>query len=149
MALLVIGWVLFGFFNSKVHPNTIQSLGSGQSVVLVRDLNGHYGAEAVINGVKTNVMVDTGATYVSISQDFAQRLGINSQSAIRMETANGYSVAHFVRLASVKLGGITATNVGAIIAPNLEGDALLGMSFLHKMDVHLRDGTMTITNYAE
>jgi aspartyl protease family protein len=48
------------------------------------------------------------------------------------------------RLASVKLGAIEAHNVAAIITPNLDGDMLLGMSFLGRMDVRLYKGTMTI-----
>jgi aspartyl protease family protein len=44
----------------------------------------------------------------------------------------------------VKLGGIEETDVAALITPNLEGDMLLGMSFLNRMDVRLYKGTMTI-----
>jgi aspartyl protease family protein len=48
------------------------------------------------------------------------------------------------RLASVKLGGIEARDVAAIIANDLGEDMLLGMSFLNRMDVRLYKGTMTI-----
>lgn len=94
--------------------------------------------------METPVLVDTGATDVAISQRLANRLGIKSTDAIRTRTANGDSVAYMTRLQSVKLGGVEATNVAAIIAPNLEGDMLLGMSFLSRMDVRLYKGTMTI-----
>lgn len=49
-----------------------------------------------------------------------------------------------VRLDSVKIGGVTADNVSAMIAPTLEGDVLLGMSFLGRMDVRLYKNEMTI-----
>ena len=49
-----------------------------------------------------------------------------------------------VRLNSVKVGGVEAQGVSAMIAPGLEGDALLGMSFLGRMDVRLFKGEMTI-----
>jgi aspartyl protease family protein len=143
--VLLVGTAIFNFFNSKYHPNTIKSLGSGHSVILQRDLTGHYRAEALINGVKTNVLVDTGATDVSISQEFAKRLGIYSVSAARMTTANGYAVGYLTRLKSVQLGGIIVNDVAATISPNLPGDALLGMAFLNSMDVHLVNGTMTIS----
>ena len=48
------------------------------------------------------------------------------------------------RLATVKLGGVEARDVAAVIAPGLGGDVLLGMSFLGRMDVRLYQGKMTI-----
>lgn len=141
---LLLAGGLFYFFNAQYHPNTAEKLGSAAEVVLARDLTGHYRADAFINGVKTPVLVDTGATDVAISQRLADKLGIRSTDAIRTQTANGDTVSYMTRLASVKLGGIEATNVAAIITPNLEGDVLLGMSFLGRMDVRLYKGTMTI-----
>jgi aspartyl protease family protein len=135
---------LFYFFNRQYHPNTVGKLGEAAEVVLARDLTGHYRADALINGVETPVLVDTGATDVAISQRLADRLGIKSTRAIRTQTANGDAVAYMTRLSSVKLGGIVANDVAAIITPNLEGDVLLGMSFLNRMDVRLYKGTMTI-----
>ncbi len=141
---LLLAGGLFVFFNSKVHPNTAERLSGGPEVRLQRDLSGHYRAEAFINGVKTPVLVDTGATDVSISQNLANRLGIRSNAAIRTQTANGQAVAYMTRLATVRLGGIETVDVAAIIAPDLGEDMLLGMSFLNRMDVRLYKGTMTI-----
>ncbi len=135
---------LFYFFNTKVSPNTAETLGQGTQVELKRDLSGHYRAEAFINGVKTPVLVDTGATDVSISRRLANELGIQSNAAARTQTANGEAVVYMTRLASVKLGGIEARDVAAIIANDLGEDMLLGMSFLNRMDVRLYKGTMTI-----
>jgi aspartyl protease family protein len=126
------------------NPNKIHALGSDTEVVLKRGLDGHYRAEALINNQKVNVLVDTGATGVAISQSVADKLNLKSFSAIRTETANGESVGYLVRLESVKLGGIEAKNVSASIAPGLQGDVLLGMSFLGRMDVRLYKGEMTI-----
>ena len=141
---LTLAGALFYFFNTKLHPNTAEKLSDGSEVRLERDISGHYRAEAFINGMKTTVLVDTGATDVSISQKLANKLGIQSNAATRTQTANGEAVVYMTRLASVKLGGIEATNVAAIIAPSLGEDMLLGMSFLNRMDVRLYQGTMTI-----
>lgn len=141
---LTLAGGLFYFFNTKLNPNTAEKLSSGHEVTLARDLSGHYRAEAFINGVKTSILVDTGATDVSISQELANKLGIQSTAAIRTQTANGQAVAYMTRLASVKLGGIEASDVAAIIAPDLGEDMLLGMSFLNRMDVRLYNGSMTI-----
>ena len=56
------------------NPNKINRLGENSTVVLKRGLDGHYRAEALINGEKVNVLVDTGATGVAISQSIANRL---------------------------------------------------------------------------
>jgi aspartyl protease family protein len=136
---------LFYFFDTKEHPNTAEKLSnSGAEVRLERDLSGHYRAEAFINGVKTTVLVDTGATDVSISRKFAEQLGIQSIAATRTQTANGETVGYMTRLKSVKLGGIEANDVAATIVNDLGEDMLLGMSFLNRMDVRLYKGIMTI-----
>lgn len=140
---------IFYLAESALNPNKIANLGEAPSVVLKRGLDGHYRAEALINGRKVNVLVDTGATGVAISQRLADELGLEHRSAIRTVTANGETVAYTTRLDSVQLGGIEAKNVAAIIAPGLGGDALLGMSFLARMDVRLYQGTMTIKQVEE
>lgn len=127
------------------NPNKMWRLGNSTSeVVLQRGLDGHYRAEALINNQKVSVLVDTGATGVAISQAVADQLQLKSVAAVRTNTANGDSVAYMVRLESVKVGGVEAKNVSAMIAPGLGGDVLLGMSYLGRMDVRLFNNQMTI-----
>jgi aspartyl protease family protein len=149
----VIWLLLFAGFtwmiDRALNPNKAETLGNGKTVVLQRDPSGHYRAEAFINGVKVEVLVDTGATGVAISQRLADSLGVESRTAIRTNTANGEVVGYMARLSSVRLGGIEARDVTATIAPGLEGEALLGMSFLNRMDVRLYHGTMTIRQVSE
>lgn len=140
---------LFYFMNGKVNPNSAEALTQSGEIVLKRGLSGHYRAEAYINGVRTPVMVDTGATDVAISQTFADKLGIHSINAVRTQTANGDTVSYVTRLKSIKLGGLIAHDVSASITPSLGDEILLGMSFLGRMDVRLYKGTMTIRAVAE
>ncbi|MDI1308548.1 MAG: retropepsin-like aspartic protease [Methylotenera sp.] len=141
---IALASVIYYLSDNIQNPNKINRLGESSTVVLKRGMDGHYRAEALINGVKVNVLVDTGATGVAISQGVADRLNLKSIDAIRTNTANGVSVGYMVRLRSVKLGGVDANNVSAMIAPGLDGDVLLGMSFLSRMDVRLYKGEMTI-----
>lgn len=131
------------------HPNTLEQIGQSKVVTLKRGPDGHYSAEALINGERVRVLVDTGATGVAISQRVADRLGLVSHEAIRTHTANGNAVAYLVRLKTVQLGGVVAHDVAATISPGLEGDVLLGMSFLGRMDVRLHKGKMTIREASE
>ncbi|EIJ65823.1 clan AA aspartic protease, TIGR02281 family [Candidatus Nitrosopumilus salaria BD31] len=141
---ICIAAVVYYLADNIQNPNKLGALGSGTEVSLQRGLDGHYRAEALINGQKVNVLVDTGATGVAISQAVADKLNLKSVSAIRSSTANGDTVSYLVRLNSVKIGGIEAKNVSASIVPTLQGDVLLGMSFLGRMDVRLYKGEMTI-----
>lgn len=135
--------------DNMLNPNKVSVLGSGNTVTLQRGADGHYRAEALINGEKIDVLVDTGATGVAISQKVADRLHLKSQSAIRTSTANGDSISYLTRLDSIKLGGVEARDVSALISPGLDGEVLLGMSFLSRMDVRLYQGKMTIRQVEE
>lgn len=146
---IALGGLIYYLADSIQNPNTLNSLGSGKTVVLKRGLDGHYRSEALINGTKVNVLVDTGATGVAITQNVADKLQLKSINAIRTNTANGDSIGYMVRLESVRMGGISANNVAAMIAPGLDGDVLLGMSFLGRMDVRLYKGEMTIKQIEE
>ena len=146
---LILAGVIYYLMDDLLNPNKVAVLGEDRTVTLQRGLDGHYRAEAIINGTKVDVLVDTGATGVAISQKVADKLGLKSHSAIRTSTANGDSVAYVTRLDSVKLGGIEAKDIAANISPGLDGDALLGMSFLSRMDVRLFKSEMTIRQVEE
>lgn len=146
---LALAATIYVLADQALNPNKASTLGEAQSVTLQRGLDGHYRAEAFINGQRVDVLVDTGATGVAISQKIARQLGLSSNTAIGTSTANGDAVAYLTRLDSVKLGGVEAHDVAATIAPGLQGDVLLGMSFLGRMDVRLYKGEMTIKQAAD
>lgn len=146
---IALASVIYYLSDNIQNPNKISRLGENSTVVLKRGLDGHYRAEALINGEKVDVLVDTGATGVAISQGVADKLNLKSIDAIRTNTANGDSVGYMVRLKSVQIGGVNAHDVSAMIAPGLDGDVLLGMSFLGRMDVRLYKGEMTIKQIEE
>ncbi len=142
---LALAFGMYVLVDNIQNPNKAFRLGNdANSVTLKRGLDGHYRAEALINNQQVDVLVDTGATGVAISQKIADKLNLKSISAIRTSTANGDSVGYMVRLESVKVGGVEAKNVSAMIAPGLDGDVLLGMSYLGRMDVRLFNNEMTI-----
>ena len=145
MAWLALAFGIYTIVDNIQNPNKSFRLGNNaQSVTLKRGLDGHYRAEALINNQKVDVLIDTGATGVAISQAIADKLGLKSIDAVRTNTANGDSIGYMVRLNSVKVGGVEAQNVAAMIAPGLDGDVLIGMSYLGRMDVRLYKNEMTI-----
>ncbi len=137
--------VIYYLADNIQNPNKAWRLGEDANIVtLKRGLDGHYRAEAQINNQQVDVLVDTGATGVAISQKVADQLNLKSVSAVRTSTANGDTVSYMVRLDSVKVGGVEAKSVAASIVPSLDGDVLLGMSYLGRMDVRLFNNEMTI-----
>ena len=145
MVWLALAFGIYTIVDNIQNPNKAFRLGNNaNSVTLKRGLDGHYRAEALINNQKVDVLIDTGATGVAISQAVADKLNLKSIDAVRTTTANGDAVGYMVRLESVKVGGVEAQNVAAMIAPGLDGDVVLGMSYLGRMDVRLYKHEMTI-----
>lgn len=106
-------------------------------VALAANAEGHFVAEAVIDGRTVPVMVDTGATTVALTDKTARRLGIYPAAAAyneRLATANGVIMAARVTLDEVRLGNVALRDVTAVIVPgNALPVDLLGMSFLGRL----------------
>lgn len=113
-----------------------------KKIVITADSRGHFFTTGSINGVSTRFMVDTGATTIALSSEEAKRTGVNYLAGRKVltQTANGVVPVYRVRLEAVDIRGIKMRNVEAIV---IEGGrlpvALLGMSFLNRMEMR-RDG---------
>ncbi|MBN2301592.1 MAG: clan AA aspartic protease [Lentisphaerae bacterium] len=92
---------------------------------------------AMINDrIAGRFILDTGATAVTISEEFANRLkldlkGLSMQEVVLADGSTAEATA--VRLSSVQLGDARVENVYAVVLPAKPGklvDGLLGMSFL-------------------
>jgi aspartyl protease family protein len=59
-------------------------------------------------------------------------------------TANGQVVVTRIPLDTVKIGGVTLHNVEATVLPTEMPIALLGMSFLNRMEMQRDGSTMTL-----
>ncbi|BFM13329.1 TIGR02281 family clan AA aspartic protease [Simiduia litorea] len=108
---------------------------------------GHYWAKGLINGRQVDMMVDTGATSVAMSERHAQSLGVQYRQGLVGEasTAGGKKKAWQVNLESVSVGNVLVNQVSAVV---LEGDfpemVLLGNSFLDKVDIDREQGVLLI-----
>jgi len=81
LAWLALAGFIYYLVDNIQNPNKLNKLGNNpQSVVLKRGLDGHYRAEALINQSKVEVLIDTGATGVAISQAVADKLGLEHRS---------------------------------------------------------------------
>jgi aspartyl protease family protein len=118
-----------------------------QKVTLAADLAGHFYADGRVNGGTVRFLVDTGATMIALPASVADRLGIDYQKGRRglIQTANGPTVAYRVKLDQVTLGGITLQNVDAVVIARGLGIALLGMSFLNRVEMQRNGQSMVLT----
>ena len=129
------------------HFETAAVTGARQSVTLAGDERGHFVVDGALNGGYVRFMVDTGATMVSISAADAQRLGIDYRRGQRgiSVVADGRQVpVYHVMFDSVSVGELTIFNVEGSVR-EAPGPALLGNSFLNRMEMR-RDGqSLTLT----
>lgn len=120
---------------------------AGQSVTLAAGAGGHFMAEGQINGGAIRFLVDTGATAIAIPASEANRLRIDYRSGRRgtTQTAGGPTAMYIVRLDSVRIGNIELQNIDAIVIEQGLNVALLGNTFLNRMEMRREGQTMTLT----
>ncbi len=118
----------------------------GGAVTLTADGRGHFVTGGIVNGASVRFLVDTGATMVSLGASDAARAGVDFRRGepVMTMTANGPAQAFKTRISSLKIGEIAVADVEALVHAYDMPIALLGMSFLNRMEMR-RDGqTMTL-----
>ncbi|CAN5345734.1 TIGR02281 family clan AA aspartic protease [soil metagenome] len=103
---------------------------------IVKGADGHFWAEAKVDGRAVRFLIDTGATAVALSQTDAKRLGIDTKGlnySYQVMTASGQTRAAKVTLASVAVAGAQVRDVDALVIENGLETSLLGMSYLGRL----------------
>jgi len=118
-----------------------------QSVTLAADTRGHFITEGAVNGKPVRFVVDTGATVVALPASDAERLGIDYRKGqlAMTHTAAGLVPVYRVRFDSVRLGGIEIASVDGVVIEHGLDIALLGMSFLNRVELKNEGQLMTLT----
>jgi aspartyl protease family protein len=144
------GQISANFVSAAVDPAPTSAVGgTGSSMRLQADAQGHYTGDFKINGKAVSGLIDTGATYVALNESLARRLGYTAgQLDFRysVNTANGQTKAAHLTLDRVEIGGIRVRDVEAFV---LKDDALsstlVGMSFLQKLASYsVADGSLSL-----
>ena len=119
-----------------------------REVRIQRSNNGSYTISGSINGRQVDMLVDTGATSVAMSEKEARRLGIQYRlKGIKtsVSTASGFANAYALTLDKVRVGAIELLNVeGVVIEGNSPQQVLLGMSFLQEVDMDHRGAVLLL-----
>jgi aspartyl protease family protein len=118
------------------------------TIVYPANEQGHVILDAAVNGATVRVLVDTGASLVTLTQADARAAGIAPGELVfhhRASTANGPARMALVRLREIRIGQLSLYDVPAAVLENLN-ISLLGMSFLSRLQSYeMRDGKLTIS----
>jgi aspartyl protease family protein len=116
-------------------PTATTSSGN-RDASIPKSADGHYWAQADVNGSAVRFLVDTGATAVSLSPEDARRLGFAPDSltySYKVMTAAGEARAAKVQLNSISVGGARIDGVDAYVIEKGLTQSLLGMSYLGRL----------------
>lgn len=140
-----IALVLFSYRNelggvanrvrSEVTGQSTQKI-VGQTLRIAQAPDGHYWADAQINGTSARFLIDSGATITAVGTGDAQRAGLNIDAyapPIMMQTANGLVQARRSSIASLTVGPIQASDLGIVVSESLGDVNVLGMNFLSRL----------------
>ena len=158
VGMTVIAWLILlglfiAFFNDREaalnNPNRDPtSYREGERNVLVLEANRqeHYVVSGRVNGKRTTLLLDTGATLVSVPADLGQKLGLERGPSGTAYTANGPVTVYRTRIDRLELGSIVLYDVAADLNPGMNGmnEILLGMSALSQLEFTQRDGQLIL-----
>jgi aspartyl protease family protein len=118
------------------------------TIELTPDRGGNYETDIEVRGRTIHVIVDTGASYFSLTADDAERLGFYLEPAdfkYRLSTANGFAYSAKVHIGRIWIGNFEVTEVDALVSqPGAMQTSLLGMNVLRRLNVHISDGRLVL-----
>jgi aspartyl protease family protein len=109
---------------------------SGKELHVQMAPDGHFWAIATINGVRTRMLIDSGATVTALSEATVRAAHVDTGTTLTpvlLRTANGVAPAATGSIDELRVGNILARNLKVVTAPGLGGLDVLGMNFLSKL----------------
>lgn len=103
---------------------------------ITKSADGHFWAEASVDGHAVRFLVDTGASAVALTGDDARRLGIDPSTlnyGYAVQTANGEAHAARVTLPNIAVAGARVDSVDAFVIDHGLETSLLGMTYLGRL----------------
>lgn len=138
--LIFLGVIVVYGFKDTVKEQLFPRQGTSVAenvISLPRDRDGHFYVDIRVNDVWVEFFIDTGASEIVLTENDADRVGINVDKLRftgRAFTANGEVRTARTRLDTMQLGDITDTNVRATVNGGELDISLLGMSYLQRFE---------------
>ena len=135
--------------NAVPLPTILRPAPSPHILVYHADPRGQFSFSAVVNGAPVRFLVDTGATFVTLTREDARAVGINPDALVfnrRAITANGEVRIAPVVLREIRIEQLAIDNVVAAVQEQNLKQSVLGMSFLRRLKgFEMREGALTIS----
>ncbi|MGE0736092.1 MAG: TIGR02281 family clan AA aspartic protease [Alphaproteobacteria bacterium] len=154
--VLLVGYSFrdeLGFVKNRVigelDPSTVRATGDREMTVRASQ-DGHFYLRAEVNGRALRLMVDTGATFVSLSRGDAERIGLKPDQLTYdrvVSTANGRTTAAAVTIPQMRIGPVTLDDVRAHVSSGKREDdlSLFGLSGLRQFrSYEVKDGALIL-----
>ena len=146
-SVVVLGFALMASFGTALTIRHLEGDGmaqaatpvvgaSGTNAQVVKGADGHYWAEANIDGKAVRVLVDTGASVVALTRADAQPQGVDPEPDAftgKVQTASGVVRAAPVQLKTISVAGARVDRVEALVVEQGLEYSLLGMSYLGRL----------------
>ncbi|MEW4466985.1 TIGR02281 family clan AA aspartic protease [Parasphingorhabdus sp. JC815] len=108
----------------------------GQTLRLRQSLDGHFWADAMVNGTPVRFLIDSGATTTAMTLKTAQATNVEIDTGgfpVYLNTANGTVEAQRGTIQSLQVGPMKALDFPVVVAEAFGGSNVLGMNFLSGM----------------
>lgn len=142
---------MFRRVSSELFPGTAMMTTDGETnEVIVTRSGGHFNVRATVNNAPVEMMIDTGASVVTLSAEDAWLAGYTPRArdyVVQVSTANGVALAAPVVIERLAIGSIRMNRVAALVAqPGMLETSLLGLNFLNELQSFTISGNrMTLT----
>ena len=147
------GLIAAGFFVADrltAQAPVARSLAEGrQEIAIPVSRDGHYYLDGSINGVALKFMIDTGASYVSVDEDFAKAARLPKGIRGYFSTANGTVEGEIVKNQEVHADAFRVSGLSVAITPSQGMVGLLGQNFLRRFDVSQAAGVLRLRVHGE
>ncbi len=142
---LVVMGVVYAAIKTFMQPSQVTVAMNGE-MTIARARDGHFYAPGSIDGQPVVFLVDTGASYVTVSREFARRAGMSGGQRAQFQTASGVMEGAIVDNQTVALGPAQVSGIKVAVglagaAPDM---ALLGQSFLAHFQITLSGDRMVL-----
>jgi aspartyl protease family protein len=109
---------------------------TGKEVRIRMAADGHFWANATINGVRRRMLIDSGATVTAISERTAAAARVEGNVGpvpVVLRTANGMAPARTGSVEELRLGNIVARDLKVVVSAAFGDMDVIGMNFLSKL----------------
>jgi aspartyl protease family protein len=148
---MVGGRILAGFTPGVPLAGRLAGEEDAESVVVMRSRNGLFAVRARVDDVPLTLLVDPGASFVTLTLADAAGVGVDPASlnfTVPIRTANGLIRAAPITLDRLVVGTIERQHLAALVAPpDSLTESLLGMTFLETLGSYAISGDrMVLSN---